>query len=99
MKEKNNYSVSDILIAIFSFIPLLGVLFGIISIILGFTKKLRILIFAGIGGILFTVIIYVSLFYFGFYSDKSYDNWSAFTKNDLNKDFIYIEFYKTQNGV
>ena len=53
MKEKNNYSVSDILIAIFSFIPLLGVLLGIISIILGFTKKLRILIFAGIGGILF----------------------------------------------
>lgn len=33
------------------------------------------------------------------YPDKSYDNWSVFTKNDLNKDFIYIEFYKTQNGV
>ena len=51
-----------------SFIPLIGVLFGLISFIIGLIKfKYRgwILSLIGLGGIIFTIIIYSSLFYFG----------------------------------
>lgn len=99
MESRNEQiSLSTYIIAFFSFIPLLGVLFGVISIAFGIQKKSRVLTFLGIGGILFTVAVYSLLFYFGFKSDSSYNSWNVFTKNDLNKGFVYIEFYKTQEG-
>lgn len=49
-----------------SFIPLIGVPLGIAAIIVGAIKKAKGPIFLGIGGILFSVILYGGLFYFGF---------------------------------
>ena len=97
MTDKKDLNLSDYIIAFLSFIPLLGLLFGIISIIFGFTKKSNLLKILGILGILFTIILYSGLFYFGFKTESSYENWNVFTKNNLNKTFIFIEYYKTQN--
>ena len=96
--SREKITTSDYAICFLSFIPLIGVILGIISIILGFSKKSRLLIIVGFLGITSTVVLYGSLFYWGFKSENSYDNWNVFTENNLNKTFIYIEFYKTQNG-
>ena len=95
--SREKITTSDYAICFLSFIPLIGVILGIISIILGFLKKSRLLIIVGFLGITSTVVLYGS-FYWDFKSDSSYDNWNVFTENNLNKTFIYIEFYKTQNG-
>lgn len=49
-----------------SFIPLFGVLFGIVAIIIGAVRRTRGQIYLGIGGILFSVLLYGGIFYFGF---------------------------------
>ena len=49
-----------------SFIPLIGVLFGVAAIIIGAIKKTKGPIILGCCGILVTIILYGSLFYFGF---------------------------------
>lgn len=48
--------------------------------------------------IIFAILIFSSLYYYGFKSDASYDNWSVYTKNYLNRTYIYLEYYKTQNN-
>lgn len=97
MIDKKRLNTSDYIIAVLSFIPLVGVLFGIISIAFGFTKKSNLLKVLGSLGIFTTIIVYSALYYFGFKTESSYENWNVFTKNNLNKGFIYIEYYKTQN--
>lgn len=49
-----------------SFIPLIGVVFGIIAIIYGILVRKKVPILLGVGGILFSIVLYGSLFYFGF---------------------------------
>lgn len=83
-----------------SFIPLIGVLFGIIAIIIGAIKKIKGQIFLGIAGILFTVILYGGLFYFGFvaktgvYADLKVNLASQL----INTDAGQIVLYKNQHG-
>ncbi|CAM3362505.1 type II secretion system protein GspG [Shewanella violacea] len=83
-----------------SFIPLIGVLFGIIAIIWGFKAKNSKLKYVGSAGILFTVILYGSLGYFGFVQeDGIYDELRAtMAKTQLTGAVQAIEFYKVQNG-
>jgi len=83
-----------------SFIPLIGVLFGIIAIIWGFKSKNSKLKYVGSAGILFTVILYGSLGYFGFVQEHGvYDELRAtMTKTQLTGAVQAIEFYKVQNG-
>lgn len=83
-----------------SFIPLIGVLFGIIAIIWGFKIKSAKLKYVGSAGILFTVFLYGSLGYFGFVQeDGVYDELRAtMTKTQLTSAVQAIEFYKVQNG-
>jgi len=83
-----------------SFIPLIGVLFGIIAIIWGFKAKNSKLKYVGSAGILFTVILYGSLGYFGFVQENGiYDDLRAkMTKTQLTSAVQSIEFYKVQNG-
>jgi len=86
-----------------SFIPLIGVLFGIISIIWGIiTKKAggRKLIIIGSLGISVTVIAYGSLFYFGAIQRGGvYDDLRAkLAKTTITQLAQAIEFHKTQNG-
>lgn len=65
MKSENKSKTSYIFGGL-SFIPLIGVLFGILAIVLGARNKQRTPIFLGFAGILLTVGLYGSLFYFGF---------------------------------
>lgn len=83
-----------------SFIPLIGVLFGIIAIIWGFKAKYSKLKYVGTAGILFTVILYGSLGYFGFVQeDGVYDELRAkMAKTQLTSAVQAIEFYKVRNG-
>ena len=86
-----------------SFIPLLGVLFGIITIVWGLaTKKLggKRLAAIGAGGILFTIILYGTLFYFGFMQRGGvYDDLrSKLAQTEINSLVQSIEFYKVEHG-
>ncbi len=86
-----------------SFIPGIGIIFGIIAITWGLvTKKLggKKLAIIGACGIGFSVILYSSLFYFGFVQRGGvYDDLrSQLSKNTITSLVQAIEFYKTQNG-
>jgi hypothetical protein len=86
-----------------SFIPLIGVLFGIISILFGLLTKRQggqKLAVIGAGGILFTIIIYGSLFYFGLYQRGGiFDELrSKLAQSQINSLVAQIELYKVQNG-
>jgi hypothetical protein len=86
-----------------SFIPMVGVLFGVIAIIWGLvTKKLggKRLAAIGAGGIGFTIVIYGALFYFGFAQRGGvYDDLRAkLAQSTINSLAPSIELYKIQNG-
>jgi hypothetical protein len=86
-----------------SFIPGIGVLFGLVAITWGLvTKKLggKKLAIVGACGIGFSVILYGSLFYFGFMQRGGvYDDLRLqLSKNTITSLVQAIEFYKTQNG-
>ncbi len=103
MSEPEKLGAFPFVIGGLSFVPLLGLLFGGISIIHGLTtrkiggKKLALI---GLGGILFTVALYSSLFYFGFVKRGGvYDDLRAkMTESTLASLVQSIEFYKTENG-
>jgi len=86
-----------------SFIPLLGVPLGLVAIIWGvMTKKKgrRALIFLGACGILFTILAYGSLFYFGFIQRGGfYDGLrTQLAQTTLQGVVKEIEFFKLQQG-
>ncbi|WP_288368469.1 type II secretion system protein GspG [uncultured Alcanivorax sp.] len=86
-----------------SFIPGIGIIFGIIAIIWGLvTKKLggKKLAIIGACGIGFSIILYALLFYFGFVQRGGvYDDLRVqLSKNTITSLVQAIEFYKTQNG-
>jgi hypothetical protein len=82
-----------------SFIPLVGVLFGLVAIVWGIARRAWPLIVLGACGILFTIVIYSTLFYFGsFYRGGVYDKMRAqFAVTMLNDVVKEIEFYKLQH--
>jgi hypothetical protein len=84
-----------------SFIPLVGVIFGIISIIWGFAVKSTKLKIIGSAGIAVTVILYSSLGYFGSVQEGGvYDELrQKLATTQLNGAIQAIEFYKVQKGV
>ena len=83
-----------------SFIPLLGVLFGIIAIIIGIIKKIKGQVFLGIAGILFTIILYGGLFYFGFVAKTGIyaDLKVKLVSQIINTDAGQIALYKNRHG-
>lgn len=83
-----------------SFIPLVGVLFGLIAIVWGIARGAWQLIVLGACGILFTIVIYSALFYFGFvYRGGIFDELrSQLAVTMLNDAIKEIEFYKVQHG-
>lgn len=86
-----------------SFIPLIGVIFGIITLIWGATTSKvggRKLAMIGASGIAFTFIIYGSLFYFGVMQRGGvYDELRAqLGETTLTSLVQAIEFYKVQTG-
>ncbi len=86
-----------------SFIPGLGIFFGLVSIVWGTLtkreggKKLRML---GAAGIAFSVVLYGALFYFGFAQRGGvYDDLrTKLAESTLTSLVPAIEFYKAQKG-
>ncbi len=86
-----------------SYIPVIGIPFGVIAIIWGLvTKKLggKKLALIGTGGISFSVILYFALFYFGFVQRGGiYDELRGkLAESTITSVVQAIEFYKIQNG-
>jgi hypothetical protein len=83
-----------------SFVPLFGVLFGIIAIVIGAIrgdKKIAILV---VGGIAFNVVLYGSLFYFGFVAKTGVfaDLKIKLASQIMTTDAGQISLYKQQHG-
>jgi len=88
------------ILAITSFIPLLGLPFGLISIIIGFVRRssggFR-LVAIGSAGIAFTIVLYVSAFVVA--RRGNFDRLRALHAQRLLDDSVRsIESYKLQNG-
>ncbi len=102
-EEQEKLGIFPFVIGGVSFIPGVGVIFGIIAIIWGLVtkkvggKKLAVIGTCGIG---FSVILYGALFYFGFVQRGGvYDDLRVqLSKNTITSLVQAIEFYKTQNG-
>ncbi len=83
-----------------SFIPLIGVLFGIIAIVIGAVKKIPGQIYLGIAGILFSVLLYGGVFYFGFISKtgRFAELKIRLVQQEMRIDAGQIALYKSQHG-
>ena len=86
-----------------SYIPLVGVVFGIIAIAWGLalrTRRGQRVAAIGAGGIAFTIAIYGSLFYFGFVQRGGvYDGLrTKMAQSVLNGLVPHIEYYKVVHG-
>jgi len=83
-----------------SFIPLIGVLFGIIAIIIGVAKKSKGPALLGLCGILVTVVLYGGLYYFGFVQKGSvYDDLRTQLVSQLmSNNAGQISLYKDKNS-
>jgi hypothetical protein len=83
-----------------SFIPLIGVIFGVVAIIWGITRRSLALTLLGICGILFTIVLYGTLYYFGFVQRGGvYDQLrSQLAVTMLNDAVKEVEFYKLQHN-
>jgi hypothetical protein len=86
-----------------SFVPGLGILFGLIAIVWGLTSRkenANKLALLGLGGLIFNIVIYSALFYFAFGKRGGvYDDLRAqLAESALISTVQGIEFYKNQNG-
>jgi len=110
---KSGLAIASLILGLLSFIPLVGVLLGIIAVIIGILgvsqikkktlggRKLAIAgIVLGILGIVFTLVVYGSLYYFGFVSETGP---FVEVKSELNQQLITnnvgaLELYKRKHG-
>ena len=96
--------VGGYILAGVSFIPLIGVLFGLVAIIWGLATRrrggLRVALI-GAAGICFTIFIYSALFYFGFFQRGGlYDGLrTRMAQDSLNELVKSVEFYKLTHTV
>jgi hypothetical protein len=86
-----------------SFIPVLGIFFGLISIVIGSInyERFKLVFWLGLSGIMLTVIIY-SILGFSFYSMKKSGTIDSavesFTKTNIKSVHTEILNYKCKNG-
>jgi len=99
-KEKKPLGCVAYVIAGMSFIPLIGVLFGISAIIMGVVKQNMKVLFLGVAGILSTVFAFGALYYFGAIKDGGiYDDLrEKASKSQMTSIIQFLEIYKVQNG-
>ena len=112
-KPKSGTAIASLILGIVSFIPLVGVLLGILATILGAVALSSIEkqsvggkglattgIVLGILGICFTIVVYGSIFYFGFGSHSG--PWDSVKKQMsqqiLMQDSGMLELYKKKTG-
>ncbi len=102
-KDSSNVTAVEYLLGFLSFIPFIGVLLGIISIVLGALKfksggwKVVLL---GVGGILVTVCLYGALFLFMFTGKNNMmsDMQQQMAKGNLRQCVMELEFYHQVHG-
>jgi hypothetical protein len=112
-KHTAGFAITSLILGLVSFIPLVGVLLGILAIVFGFIGlsqikknklKGRVLAIAGIllgiFGIIFTILLYSSLFYFGFVAENGpFSELKVNTSQQiLTQDAGAIELYKQKYG-
>jgi hypothetical protein len=83
-----------------SFIPLIGVLFGIIAVIIGIVKNTKGQIILGILGILVTFVLYGGLYYFGFVANTGVfsDLRVKLASQIITTDAGQISLYRNEHG-
>lgn len=87
------------LVGLLCFIPIFGFIAGLVLLILGIAHfKDRIFIIIGAFGMLFTIALYSSLFYFSMNTDAFRDGFADIAQTQLNDLVKNVEFYKLQNG-
>lgn len=101
--QPERIGVAAYILAGLSFIPLIGILFGLVAIIWGMVSRRRggkLVALIGALGIAFTIAIYGALFYFGFAQRGGvYDNLrTEMAQSCLNSTVKSIEFFKLTNG-
>jgi len=96
---KKNSSKPPYLLGYFGLIPLVGFFVGFGLLLYGIIKyKDKKLIIIGIACMIFTVIVYSTLFYVGFQSDIGKKSWETHAQMQLNTLIKNIEYYKLENG-
>lgn len=100
--DKGPLRVGAYVVGGLSYIPLVGVIFGVSSIIWGLTTKRaggKKLSWIGLGGIVFTIVLYGSLAYFGSMKDGP---WGSLRKrmavDGVSSLIQSIEYYKVRHG-
>lgn len=84
----------------FGLIPLIGAFAGAWLLLLGvFKYKNTKLSLIGLGGILLTVLIYGSMFYYSFHSEAGRAQFIPVAQSSLNSLVKDIEFHKLKHGV
>jgi Type II secretion system (T2SS), protein G len=87
------------LVGILGIIPLIAAIVGFVLIILGIAAYRNWkLIVIGAFGILWSVAVYGTLFYFGFYSKWGRSGFAKAAQQQLTDDARELEFYKIENG-
>lgn len=102
-KERAKVGAFPLVLAGMSYIPLVGVLFGVVAIVWGLCTKRsggKKVALIGTGGICFTAILYGGLFYFGFVQRGGiYDDLrTKLAQNNLNSLVQSVEFYHITYG-
>jgi hypothetical protein len=112
-KSTSGLAIASLILGITSFMPLIGVILGITAIILGIVSVIRIRrngtggrklaiagIILGIFGIAFTIVLYGSLFYFGFVAKNGpfVEVRKQASQQILTQNAGYLELYKKQHG-
>jgi len=97
--EQKGQSKPPYLLGLLGLMPLVGFFVGLGLLLYGIIKyKDRKLILIGIFCMLFTVIAYASLFYFGFKSDRGKKEWAHLSQLQINALIKDIEYFRIENG-
>jgi hypothetical protein len=100
--SEKQITVLEYVIGFASFIPVLGVLLGLVSVVLG-SLRFKVggwkLILLGVGGIFFTVVFYGVLFNYFFKSELGKTEiYQKIALQNLRQTVMTLEFYKQVHG-
>jgi ABC-type transport system involved in multi-copper enzyme maturation permease subunit len=102
MDDKQKTPIILYIVSGLSFIPIYGIIFGLIAILFGAIGKYKnkILIIVGSCGILFSIIMFSSLYYFGVIQrGGTFDRLSVhMAESQLTNIVRELEYHKIQNG-
>ena len=99
LNEQRTQSRPPYSLGLLGLIPLVGFFVGLVLLLNGIIKyKDKKLIIIGISCMMFTVIVYSSLFYYSFKSDAGKKSWAQMAQLQLNSLVKNVEYFKIENG-